>query len=266
MMKADLHNHLGKNGANPGFDETIDIAYRRLGSNSMIGICDDGCDDYRREKFMNQSGGKYQRLWMNDKKSLMLVPEKMIYVVGVEEVEPKQGHIIVIGMPEGKKIWKNKTPPCLEDVLRQADDFNGIKIAVHPCGRDGLVSYLVEHPKLLEQFDGWEVYNSTAELSIPQILPRNANRNSAELYNEVLVNLYDIGACAFTDGHSPEVIGRSYTNLNLENWIGFYPFSKIRNAIKENKDSKNLHMKPAKWDALKHCYHMAKQIAFGVRA
>jgi hypothetical protein len=272
MMKADLHNHFGKNGTNPGFDETIDIAYRRLGPNSIIGVCNDGPDDYRFEKFVNQSGGKYGRFWLDDEKRIMLVPQKLIYIIGVEEVEPKQGHFIVVGMPQNQKIWKNKNPPCLEDALRQANDFNGAKVAVHPWGMEGLAPYLMQHPELFNQFDGWEVHNSSAELSIPPILPMNANKNSAELYNSMLVNLYDIGACSFTDGHSPEVIGTSYTSLNLsanlnsKDWIGFYSPSKIKNAIRENKDFRNLHMEPAKWDAFKHCGNMVMQIAFGIKA
>ena len=38
MIKVDLHNHLGSNGKNQGFDETIDLVYNKLGPNSTFGI------------------------------------------------------------------------------------------------------------------------------------------------------------------------------------------------------------------------------------
>ncbi len=52
MIKADLHNHLGSNGVNPGFDETINSVCDRLGPNSVFGIANS--DDYRYENFIEQ--------------------------------------------------------------------------------------------------------------------------------------------------------------------------------------------------------------------
>jgi hypothetical protein len=140
QMKADLHNHLGRNGANPGFDETIDLVYNKLGENFAFGICNSTPTDYRFENFVNQKG-KYERVWLDDEKRFLLVPEKQIYVVGAEEVGTKQGHLVVAGMPSNKKIQKNDKTLSLEDALESAGDFNGIKIAAHPFSRDGLGNY-----------------------------------------------------------------------------------------------------------------------------
>ena len=264
MIKVDLHNHLGKNGANPGFDETIDFVHKRLGNLGVFGICNDGPNDYRYQEFTSQGRGKYERVWIGDDKRVLFVPEKQIYVVGVEEVEPSQGHFLVVGMPSNEKIHKEKTAPKLEDALKQANDIRGIKIIVHPSGKDGLVEFLVNHPKLFEEFEGFEVYNASAELSIPRLLPRNANQRAAKFYDRELKNKYGIGAAAFTDGHSVKVIGRSYTEVpelkteNIEIFI-----ESLGEGIRNNRGFENLHREPAKWDSLKHVYHMAKHMAFG---
>lgn len=259
-LRTDLHNHLGRNGANPGFDQTIDLVYERLGPNSIFGICNDGYQDKRFEGFINQNGGKYERTWLDDKKTILSVPEKQIFLINVEEVETKQGHFINVGMPSDKKIQKTDMTLTLEDAIKAADDFGTIKITVHPFGRDGLGYYLRENINLLEQFDGWEVYNASAELAIPFILPFNANLKSQKFYNSILGYDYGIGACAFTDGHSPEIIGMSYTILSLNEDPLSIEF--IRKAIKRNKTFENLHMKPAKLDAFKHAKNMGMNILF----
>lgn len=259
-MKVDLHNHLGVNGKNPGFDETINIVHKRLGNNSAFGICNDGYSDFRYENFANQKGGKYSRNWIDREKRILYVPEKMLYVMGVEEVESKQGHFLVAGMPANKKIQKTNKTLSLEDALKSADEINGINIVAHPFGRDGLGPYLMGNFYLTKNFDGWEVYNASAELAIPGVLPFNANKESAEFYNNYLRNKINIGACAFTDGHSVEVIGRSYTGYS-----GIYHsnlFDDLKNRIRNNKDFRNLHTDPAKLDALKHSYNMAKHMVF----
>ncbi len=264
MIKADLHNHLGRNGANPGFDETIDLVYNKLGENFAFGICNCNCDidDNRFENFVSQKGGKYNREWLDDEKRFLLVPEKQIYVVGAEEIITKQGHLVVAGMPYGKNIQTNPDEMLsLEDALKSADDFNGIKIAAHPFSRDGLGDYLNYNLDLCNKLDGWEIYNASAELSIPKILPFFANENSIKFYNEFLINDYNIGACAFTDGHSVGVVGKSYTDLYLED----FSVDSLRDAIKYNT-FENLHMESAKWDAFKHAVNMVKHKLFNVGA
>ena len=267
MINIDLHNHLGRNGANPGFDETIDIAYNSLGQGGIFGICNDGPVDHRYENFINQEGGKYERVPTGDEKRAVYILNKDITVVGVEEVEPKQGHFLVVGMPENKKIWTDKNPPTLEDALKKADDFGyNARIVVHPIGNFGLADYLINNPRLFEQFDGWEVYNASAALPVPKFIPLKANQTSMAYYINS-VQQHGLGACAFTDGHSAGVIGRSYTQIpdfvkitfeDTENFIEF-----LRQGIKSNKNIENLHMKPAKLDALKHCVYMGLNMVFG---
>lgn len=266
LVKTDLHNHLGRNGKNPGFDETIDIVHKRLGDEGVFGICNDGPTDFRYQEFVSQGKGKYDRIWIGEDKRVLFVPQKQVYVIGVEEVEPSQGHFLIVGMPYTKKMHTTKTIPKLEDTLKKADDITGginTKIVAHPFAREGQGPYLEKHPELFEQFDAWEVYNASAELSIPGFLPRNANKRAAKFYDKELGYCHDIGAVAFTDGHSVDVIGKSYTmlpKLNTENIETF--LESLRKGIRGNKGFENLHMEPAKWDSLKHVYHMAKHMIF----
>lgn len=267
-VKTDLHNHLGKNGKNPGFDETIDLVHSRLGEGGIFGICNDGYVDFRYEEFVNQSGGKYERVKLDEDGRVIWVREKDIHIVGVEEVESKQGHFIVAGMPQNKKIQINAKTMTLEDALKKANDFNGIKIVVHPMGRDGLGKYLDKNFRLFAEFDGWEVYNASAELSVPGILPRKANEKSAEYYfSDLCAGFVEMGVCAFTDGHSVGVIGKSYTKVPRPMNISSEIFIEgLRNGIRENQDFDNLYFDSAKWDCLKHVYHMVNHMAFGTGA
>ncbi len=262
-MKVDLHNHLGKNGANPSFDETINLVYNKLGKDFVFGICNCTSVDYRFENFTNQKG-EYERVWLDDKKRILFVPEKNIYIVGCEEILSKQGHLVVVGIPSKKKIQRDNKLLSLEDALKFADDIDGIKIAVHPFGKDGIGEYLRKHEALLQKFDGWEIYNSSAELAVPGILPFNANKKSLKFYNSHLLWVnYNIGACAFTDGHSVGVMGKSYTIIPLlgrENFM-FY----LKKGIKSRFPS-DVHTEPAKWDAFKHSINMVKHKVFKTEA
>jgi len=251
MIKADLHNHLGRNGKNPGFDETIDLVHKKMGDNSAFGICNCTSVDYRYEDFTNQKG-KYERVWLDYEKRILFVPEKKIYIVGAEEVITSQGHLVVSGMPSNKKIQKSDKTLSLEDALKSANEFNGIKIAVHPFGWSGAGNYISNNRRLLYSFDGWEIYNASAELSIPGFLPSGANGKSEIFYNFDIKSQFDIGACAFTDGHSVNVVGKSYTNLYLET----VSLDSLRKAIKKNKSSYNLHMESNKKDAFVHACKM----------
>ena len=92
--KTSLHNHLGRNGRNPGFDETIDIVYNALGSRGIFGI--GNCNDIRYEDFINQRG-RYERKFIGngDPKEnhiAVYVPDKEIMIVRGQEVFSDKGH------------------------------------------------------------------------------------------------------------------------------------------------------------------------------
>lgn len=178
-----------------------------------------------------------------------------MYVVGTEEILTKQGHLLIVGIPSYENIQKDTRTLSLEDALKSADDINGIKIAVHPFGLSGIGEYFANpnYRELFRKLDGWEVYNSSAELAIPGFLPFNANEKSIQFYSFGTLKYSGIGACAFTDGHSAEVVGKSYTELYPEKEVSV---DSLRDAIKENTAYRTLHMEPIKWDAFKHAVKM----------
>ena len=260
MVNVDLHNHLGRNGANPGFDETIDIAYSRLGRGGIFGICNDGPADNRCENFAKQKGGNYSRVSVGDEKkpTAIWVPEKDILVVNVEEVEPEEGgHFLCVGMPRGEKIGTTN----LEEALKRADDFGVGKVIVHAFEYGGFGHYLKEEPGILERFDGFEVYNASAALGdwFP-LLGFMANHKASNFYRDNINGKYNVGALSFTDGHSAEVIGLSYTpfftkEINPE--IGNV-LNPLINEMHGSKDDFYLMKRPARWDAMKHVTHMVE--------
>ena len=127
MIKADLHNHLGRNGANSGFDETIDIVHDNLGPNSIFGIANS--NDYRYEDFVEQSGEAYNREYIGDDKRAVYVPEKQMLVVKCQEMFTKQGHVLAIAMPHGKN---NIETTETKDAIKAAGDLGAILDVVHP--------------------------------------------------------------------------------------------------------------------------------------
>jgi hypothetical protein len=253
MIKADLHNHLGSNGKNPGFDETIDLVYSRLGPNSAFGIADS--DDFRYENFIDQKLGKYDREKIENGKAVY-VSEKKVLVVKCQEMFTKDGHVLVIAFPP-KKIVKTKNT---RDAIKLAKDYDGILSAVHPFYKEGIGKFLEENSELLELFSTWEVYNGSAEFSFPKILPRNSNKKSIDFYfNNLLKNeQLNIGESSFTDGHDVKVIGTCYTELNLDiNSIKEGLVRKLDNALREVKSEEQLHMKQNEKDAAIHAVKMA---------
>jgi hypothetical protein len=253
MIKADLHNHLGSDGKNPGFDETIDLVYSNLGlgnNPSMFGIADS--DDYRYERFVEQSGGRYDREGIEDSRAVY-VPQKKVLVVKCQEMFTKEGHVLAIAMPYGKLLkTKNAT-----DAIKAAKDLGGILCAVHPFYYQGIGNFLQGHSGLLRKFSTWEVYNGSAEFSFPKFLPKNANEESRLFYEEMRIPNLNIGMSSFTDGHSVKVIGTCYTELELkdnfmrENFIG-----KLDGALRNQKYSGKLHTEPNERDSQIHAVKM----------
>ena len=87
-IKADLHNHLrtSSNLQDEDFNQSIDLAHRRLGSGGVFGMIN--FSDTRYEKFSELGG--YQRVYVGPQKNAIYVPEKDILVVKGQEVPTEQ--------------------------------------------------------------------------------------------------------------------------------------------------------------------------------
>ncbi len=255
-IKADLHNHLGTGGIFPSFNYVINVAEKSLGKGGIFVIANTLQNDFRYEKFAHTQEG-YERENLGN---VVYIPEKDILVIKAHEVIKKEGHLLVLGLREGKNI----TSKTYSDIFKQGkEEHNAIFIADHPFYVEGIGHYIIRGPKereeTLSQLDGWEGYNATAELWFPKILPRGANNKAQQFYNEEIKDKYDIGIIATTDGHSVEVIGRSHTILpEIDKTNSVTLNDSLRRSIGKNKSMENLVMRPNKMDAFMHSVNMAK--------
>ena len=250
MRKVDIHNHLGRNGDNPGFDKTIDIAYSRLGEGGVFGIANS--DDFRYEKFVEQKGGKYNRVPVSDKKAVY-VPERDMLVVKCQEMFTKQGDILAIAMPHGKEVKTKNT----RDVIMEAIDLGAILDAVHPFYFESIGNFLEKNVGLLQLFSTWEVWNGSA-VWLPGLSRMNPNKKATDFYlSNFLESLASgIGMSASTDGHSAESIGKCYTMLDDFSLTSKNLPKELHREFRNVKSLDKLHRESNKWDVCKHAVHM----------
>ncbi|MEK6913961.1 MAG: hypothetical protein AABW47_04815 [Nanoarchaeota archaeon] len=252
MIKVDIHNHLGSNGDNPGFDATIDAVHKRLGDNSAFGIANS--DDSRYERFIEQSGGKYNREVIQNGRAIY-VPEKKVLVVKCQEMFTKDGHILAIATPYGRNV-KTKNA---KDAIKEAKDLGAILDAVHPYYLSGIGDFLERNPELWELFSTWEAYNGSAEFSFPGVLPKDSNEKSMMFYLKNLMHSKELimGASSSTDGHTVGVIGKCYTEIQAEeNFMQGNFLENLDSAFKYTNSLSQLHTEPNRRDAAVHAVKM----------
>lgn len=254
-IKIDLHNHLGRNGKFSSFDNVLDIAYENLGDGGIFGIVKTGVgESWERYQRFVDSSGLYGKEFIGDKGNVVFVPEKNIYAVSAQEVSTEQGHLLVVGLDEKQRIEDNKS---LEYSLKDASDKEGKSVLVHPYSKNGVGKYLEEHLGLLDFLCGYEVYNGSAELCIPKVLPWKANKKAVISYFSKGMNLKNVGMCCFTDGHDERVVGRCSTKIseiNASDSESF--FNSLEKNIREKKGPVDLVKCSNKWDAFKHAFNM----------
>lgn len=271
QSKVSLHNHLGRNGRNPGFDRTVDIVYEALGPKGIFGI--GNCNDFRYESFISQEGN-YERVKIGSGNPIAIyVPEKEIMLVRGQEVFSNRGHFLVLG--HSKNIGRSN----LDDALHEASDNNSLIGIDHRYYLGGLGKFLEEKPDYEGYFDFDEVYNGTSEIGKWFLGPRNSNKKAIENYKKNLQGKifqnprngkkHLIGAVAFGDTHQLKrlgmnIVGKSYTKLELDFMKDEEKASKVeaeefvedlRYGLQNSKFD-NLVMKPNKIDALIHAFNM----------
>ena len=269
--KVSLHNHLGRNGNNPGFDETIDIIYRGLGAGGVFGIAN--CNDFRFEKFVFQPNQRYERTFIgyNIKQPVAVyIPDKQIMIIRGQEVFSDKGHFLVFGYE------RNIERTGLDDGLHEATDKMEIIGTDNRYYISGLGKFLEKNPSYEGYFDFDEAYNGTSEIGKWFVGPRDANEKSIEHYQKnIRGNVFEnprngkkhlIGACSFGDTHqikrfSGNLTGKSHTMMDLNfmqnpdqikgpEWIDEFRYKLHYSTIKDCA------MKPNKWDALCHVFNL----------
>lgn len=207
MIRADLHNHLrtfthAKEG---DFDRAVDKAYQKLGAGGILSLVNFA--DTRYEIYTQQTS-KYQR---QNLENSIYIPEKKILILKGQEVQTKQGHLLILALKQNQHLKSNRN---LEDAIKEAKDLNGIIIADHPFYKEGIGPYLQQNLNLLENIDALEL-NGEANY-IPKLTPKNANQRLIEFHNFLVEN--DVifppkGIIASSDGHSFFEIGSCYTYI-----------------------------------------------------
>ncbi len=241
FVRADLHNHLRTSSRRHtgDFNRAVDVASRRLGAGGILGLIN--FSDTRYETFVATPG--YERAHVGEQRNAVHIPHRDILVVKGQEIPTQHGHVLVMGLGHGTHLKEGRT---VEDTLKEAHDFNGIIIADHPCYVAGIGQYLREHPNLIEQFDGVETHNSEADLWLPRVTPRHANREAGRLYNDLTDDLLgSVGEIATSDGHSWYEVGKSWTGLemptNYSAWKNSENFlAMLRRAVWAQRYSKEI--------------------------
>ncbi|MBS3088902.1 hypothetical protein J4402_03950 [Candidatus Pacearchaeota archaeon] len=207
-IRADLHNHLRTSSRMDGlFNPAIDRAAERLGSGGIFGLVN--FSDHRYEDFAGQRG--YER---ENFGNAVYVPEKDILVVKGQEVPTAKGHLLVLGLEEDNHLKEGR--PVL-DSIKEAKDANGIIVADHPFGKEGLGHFFVDeynsHRDYFGLLNGWEVFNGEAALWFPGLTPKNANNAAHDIYESYRLEVKGIAAVTSSDGHSLRELGTSYMPL-----------------------------------------------------
>jgi hypothetical protein len=215
-VNADLHNHLktGSDMSRLPFNYVLDVANERLGDKGILGLIN--FNDARYEQFSGLPG--YERV---DFGNALYFPEPNIFVVKGQEVQTKEGHLLVMGIQKNKHLRSGEI--TIEDAIKEADDNNGIKILDHPFFKEGAGEHCMQHPEILDSIDALEVHNGEAALYIPGVTPMAANKKTRKFYDSVSGEHSNLGAIQSSDGHSIAEIGTSYSTLN-------FPFEDINTS------------------------------------
>src|SRR4030042_381372 len=110
IVRADLHSHLGPGGKNPGFDESMNLFHDKLGDGGIVVIANFADDRGRGRygEFINQSGGDYLRIFLAGKR-VTYVPEVGMWVIGGQEIQTNNGHLLAIGTRYGSIVKTTET-------------------------------------------------------------------------------------------------------------------------------------------------------------
>lgn len=180
------------------FNKTVDIIRKRLGPGGIIGLVN--FEDRRYEEFADSDG--YDRMNLGN---AMHFPEQDVLIIKGQEVPTREGHLLVIGVPQSVYLESDKSLDYTLDEVKDIDALNG---ADHPENANGLGPFLRANPKHLERLDFLEVFNGESALSF-----RNANKRAQAFYDGIKNNYPLLAPMSSSDGHSLYEIAGSYTNL-----------------------------------------------------
>lgn len=261
VVNADWHNHFRLGYDMAGLlPKILKKARKRLGPRGIVGAIDfeNRGDQSRYTQLLRQARDKV------DFTCAFYEPSSEILIVRGQEVPTKQGHLLVLGLNDGVHLASGRE---LESTLKEAKSHGGIIIADHPFYLEGIgqtlakgFGYSKEHKQgqcedsnLLSYFDAL-AWNSSASLWLPGITPKYANEEALRFYRYMRGYYPNLGLIADSDGHSIFEMGRSYTAIQMPNYLNLDSRElkqNLRRAVRESTQE-NCTMTPAIVGPLKH--------------
>ena len=207
-VRADLHSHVRTTNRfkEEDFNKIVDAVHKNMGGSGIIGLVNVGIQSaWNYERIIGFRG--YERKNLGN---AVYVFEKDVLIVKTQQVPTKQGHYLVVGIPEGKKLEQYRT---LEDSLKEAKDLNAIVLTWPMFRFQGIGAFLQKHQNLLTEFDGITIHNGQSETYLPFLTPRDSNKQAQEFYDCVKKEYPLLAQIVVSDGHSFGEIGSSWMEI-----------------------------------------------------
>lgn len=198
--KADLHNHWKTSRNIPSQKAIVKTVRKNLGERGVAGITN--YEDDRFEKFYSE------KQYKSDKgENYIWFPNKKVLFVKVQEIPTQHGDLLAVGMPLGKNLKSRKD---LHDTLKRIQDLGAVSVACYEN-----IPYLEQNPKTINDLDAIETWNAEANLWLPGITQRKANKKAQEFYNEFKKDFPHLGKIISSDGHSLYEIGKTHMEIDF---------------------------------------------------
>lgn len=238
--RIDLHNHVRTRSEMHEGDLIRVLARAResLGIGGIVGVTN--FEDNRYEQLLSQAA--QEDFSIGPANSSIHSPEYGITIVKTQEVPTAQGHLLVVGLGEGKELEGGEH---LADTLEKAKDLGCLTIAVHIFAPYGLGKFLSDRTHYLKSLDALEVSNGEAGIFI------GANEHARHFFNVVSHINPLLGAVSFSDGHSIGKIGSSYTEIDRVSYSSPV-FGDLAKEIRGVRDFANLKLSPSYFGAVRH--------------
>jgi len=228
MPKYDLHTHLFHTWEKGKFSlerapRNVDYIISAINNAGLDGIVLANSHDARYEKFAwlsREHDGEY-RMVRELENALVFVDKKEtkeIKIIKGDEVETKEGHVLVIGA----KYFQNMWGESLERTLKIAEKHGAVKIATHVfgcygIGKENLLKYV-------DEFHAFEGFNGNYSNFF---FKGNLNQKEIERLEKEL----GIPGISVSDSHNKKDIGNGHIEI-LED-LEFTNSDNLKDSLKD---------------------------------
>lgn len=156
-------------------------------------------------------------------------------------------------MPLGKNLKSRKD---LHDTLKRIQDLGAVSVACYEN-----IPYLEQNPKTINDLDAIETWNAEANLWLPGITQRKANKKAQEFYNEFKKDFPHLGKIISSDGHSLYEIGKTHMEIDFPDLSSMHNLNEsLKKSFREQKKEQKNNLIGI-LGATHHAFSLAKIIA-----